>query len=177
MSFEEILNELRKYYPFGVPFMDERYCSTKEFKFGRQVHNDQYAEGIEGLAEANDELSSLLNSEIDSYFMAAGHFCHHYTFYTHDNRDERYYSLLISTIIPFYTIRILDTTTWESDFSSFQSKYPEKTKLIEEYIARRFPGYQVITDNELLTKSIDGVEVDLSDHPSLLNLAFTTILA
>jgi len=103
--------------------MDERYFSTKEFKYGRQVHNNQYSKGIEELVEAHDELSSLLNSEINSYFMAAGYFCHHYTFYTNDYRDEIYYSLLISTIIPFYTIRILNTTTWETDFSTFQGSY------------------------------------------------------
>lgn len=177
MNFEEILNELRKYYPFGVPFMDERYFSSEEFKFGKELHHNQYEEGIKGLDKAKEELSRILNSEIDSYSMAAGHFCQHYTFYANDNRDDTYYSLLISTIIPFYTIRILDTTTWESDFSSFASNYPEKAELIKEYITREFPGYQLITDNEFLTKSIDGVEVDLSDHPNLLNLAFTTILA
>jgi len=59
----------------------------------------------------------------------------------------------------------------------FQEKFPERIKLIEGYITKYFPGYHIITDDELLNRTIEGVEVDLSDHPSLLNLAFTTVLA
>ena len=89
---------------------------------------------------------------------------------------DKYYSILVSTIIPFYTIRILDIKTWETDFSSFQEKFPLKAKIISEYIEEHFAGYQIITDNELLNRPIEGVEVDESDHPNLLNLAFTSIL-
>ena len=175
MNYGEILSELKKYYPFGIPFMSPDYLSSKEFQNNRKVLKEQYEQESANLINTKQELGRLLDSEIYIFAFAAGHFCLHYTFFIQGNPDK-YYSILVSTIIPFYTIRILDINTWEIDFSSFQKKFPLKAEIISKYIEEHFSGYQIITDNELLNRPIDGVEVDESDHPNLLNLAFTSIL-
>ena len=176
MDYQKIITELRKYYPFGISFMDNEYELSEQFKYNRMVLKNQYFAEQENIENIKQELCSVLNSEIEVYSFAAGHFCHHFTFFIENNR-ELYYSLLISSIIPYYTIRIVNSNNWETDFSTFGEKFPEKAKLIEGYVAKHFLGYQIIADDDLLNRPIEGVEVDESNHPTLLMLAFTSILA
>jgi len=176
MTLEEIVLELKKYYPFGIPFLDESYQTSAEFKNNRIVLAEGYHKGIELAQKVNKDLSIMLNSDIHSYSFAAGYFCHHYSFYKEESPNE-IYSLIISYIIPFYIIRTLRIDTWEEEFVSFQDRFPEEAKLIHDYVLRIFPGYQLLTDHEFLNQVIDGVEKEESEHPTLLHLAFTTVKA
>ena len=44
MNYGEILSEIKKYYPFGIPFMSPDYLSSKEFQNNRKVLKEQYEE-------------------------------------------------------------------------------------------------------------------------------------
>ncbi len=176
MNLENIISVLKNYYPFGVSVLSEEYESSEEYLKRMQIlHVDRKIE-LERMKSFKKILKKMLNSNIESYSFVTGHLCHHYTFHI-QSEPFKYYSLLISHIIPYYTIRTLNIRSWEEDFSSFQFNYPDIYDILNALVIRFFPNYRIINNNEILNTAIEGVEIDQIDSPTLLDLAFTNIKA
>lgn len=173
MEKDKILEQLKEYFPSNLSVVDgfENYVKSEEY-LKRRSRIDLALSDFELRDSFKNSLGKIAE-RVSEYSFAGGSSCYHFSFAQSTDEGRAIYSVFISVLLPYYTIRCLKKIEKyfhpisETDFNVFK----EANFLVQKF----FPEYQLIDDESFLNKVMPNFGTEYIENPTILDLLFSTI--
>ncbi|MCS4229255.1 hypothetical protein [Sphingobacterium sp. BIGb0165] len=173
MQKEQIIEQLKEFYPAGVSLDDtETYVGSEAFNNRKLCIESAWSDRRQW-EQLKDSLSDL-SAEIWDYSFMGGSPSYHFSFSQQQN-DNTLYSLFVSVILPYYAIRIMDLSNLDKSFNSVSDADFYVSEKLGNKVKIVFPLHRIIKDEALLQAKIDIFEADGENPLSIQHLLFSTI--
>lgn len=173
MKKDQIIEQLKDFYPEDISLDDiETYAASEPYQKKRGCIEKAWSDRIQWHL-LKDSLYDL-SYKISDYSFMGGSPCYHFSFYKEQN-DSIFYSLFVSVILPYYTIRIMNVSNMDKSFNPISEVDLEVFEKLEKKVKAVFPEHQNMKDEVLLQTKVNIFEADGESPPSIQHLLFSTI--